>query len=399
LQARTFLETKLRELVTSRGGGGVEELKALRRTLATHMNLVAIEVSSEDEAYLIFETLNDRGLRLAVPDLLLNYLMRTTSGDQSKRRVRNSWNTVVETLGTRRISAFVRHMWVSHYGDVKSQTLFREIRSTLENKQIQSVKFAAQCAEESRLYAGLFDQDAEVIPERARDGVKVLVDDLEADYVLPILLAGLSDLSPADFVKLVRLVLSLVVRHSVIANRNPNDLESALYRASRELRTKRQSSGKSATALKLAKAVLEEIDPTDDQIKLALRELYLTKRQSSYVVYALAEQMQSATRAVAVRKNSLEHVFPENPEKGVWPNQQALTPFTWHLGNLCILEPTYNRDAGGKAFAAKRLFYQKSDLVMAQDIAKKFSAWGVNEIIRRAESMYGAVVALWSRLR
>ena len=397
-QAKTFLLGKLRERVTAPNGGGIDELKAIRKTIATHMNLVAIEVASEDEAYLIFETLNDRGLRLAVPDLLLNYLMRTTSGEQAKRRVRNSWNTVVETLGTRRISTFVRHTWVSHYGDVKSQALFREIRSTLEKKKIQSVKFAAQCSDESRLYAGLFDRDTDIIPERAVSGVSALVHDLEADYVLPILLAGLSELTTTDFVKLVRVVLSLVIRHSVLTNRNPNDLESALYQASRDLRTAKSRSSRSAAALKAARDVLAKIDPSDEQIKVALREVYLSKRQASYVVYALAEHMQTSTKAVAIHKNSIEHVFPENPDKNAWPDHQALTPFTWHLGNLIVLEPTFNRDAGGKSFSAKRQYYEKSELVMPQELARRYSKWDVQNIVRRAEALYGTAIAVWPRI-
>ena len=37
-------------------------------------------------------------LRLGVPDLLLNYLMRMAKSDQQKRKVRILWNSVVETL-------------------------------------------------------------------------------------------------------------------------------------------------------------------------------------------------------------------------------------------------------------------------------------------------------------
>ena len=113
----------------------VTELKSLKKTLAEKVKLVGIEVKSEDEAFLIFETLNDRGLRLSVPDLLLNHLMRTAKA-KDRVSIRDMWDRIVEQIGHRKVSTFLRHMWVSLYGDVKSQTLYREIRSTLKLKKI-----------------------------------------------------------------------------------------------------------------------------------------------------------------------------------------------------------------------------------------------------------------------
>ena len=398
-QAKAFLASKLKDHLSSMNTTTVvDELKSLKKTLTTHMKMVAIQVASEDEAYLIFETLNDRGLRLAVPDLLLNYLMRTANNDQQKRRVRILWNSVVETLGTRRISTFVRHMWVSHYGDVKSQTLFREMRATLEAEDISSVAFATECAQESALYEAIFERNPEVIPPASIPAVTGLVHDLEADYVLPILLAGLATLTAADFTKLAGTVASLVVRHSVLANRNPNDLENALYQAARSIRNTKVEGRKSAAALAAAKKILLPIDPTDDQLKAVLSDVHLAKRQASYVLYAIAERMQSSTKAVSLRRNSVEHIFPENPDSGAWSNRQELTPFVWHLGNLAVLEETYNRDAGGKSFKDKCKYYQKSDIAMAKAIPAAYKNWSVAAVLDRAARMHKLIVSIWPKL-
>jgi hypothetical protein len=93
-QARNFLRGKVEEQVTGVGPRElIGTLKALQKTVASQLKLVAIEVYSEEEAFLIFETLNDRGLRLAVPDLVLNHLMRTASNDAERKRIRQSWNS------------------------------------------------------------------------------------------------------------------------------------------------------------------------------------------------------------------------------------------------------------------------------------------------------------------
>jgi hypothetical protein len=290
-------------------------------------------------------------------------------------------------------------MWVSHYGDVKSQTLFREIRTTLEEDEIPSVTFASECADESILYEAIFDRNPDILPPAAVGPVTGLVHDLEADYVLPILLAGLASLSPTDFAKLAASVASIVVRHSVIANRNPNDLENALYQAARDIRKVRQSTGSSRASLAAAKKAFSGIDPTDDQLKVALQDVHLAKRQASYVLYTIAEKMQSATKAVTLKKNSIEHIYPENAGKNAWPDQQALAPFVWHLGNLSVLEETYNRDAGGKSFKDKVKFYEKTDIAMSKRIPLEHKKWDVDSILKRAMAMHPLIVAIWPRLQ
>ena len=73
--------------------------------------MVAIKVQAEEDAYRIFETLNDRGLRLSVPDLLLNLLMRRSADDTQRNLVRQKWNYMLGQMDRRDISRFLRHMW------------------------------------------------------------------------------------------------------------------------------------------------------------------------------------------------------------------------------------------------------------------------------------------------
>ena len=51
------------------------ELQKLRDRLL-NLQVIIVELDNEDEAYIIFETLNTRGKDLAVQDLLKNHLTR-----------------------------------------------------------------------------------------------------------------------------------------------------------------------------------------------------------------------------------------------------------------------------------------------------------------------------------
>jgi hypothetical protein len=395
-QARRFLYNKVDSLIANLDAKSlVLTLKDLLKTVAYHLKLVGIEVNSEEEAYLIFETLNDRGLRLAVPDLVLNHLMRTAMNDGERKIIRQSWNEVVENIGQRKVSSFIRHMWVSRYGDVKSQSLFREIRDSLANQGLASLDFSKLCAAESQHYAAITNIDKASLGEDAFGYVEVLMKYLEADKALPILLSSIVCLELGDFAKLARLLVTVVTRHSVLANLNPSDLEDALYSAARTVRAKHKAGGNSKACLSEAKSLLRQLNPSQEQIKSAIPDIFLTKKQAGYITYALAGKAQSKTKAISIGTNSLEHIFPENADINDWPKAEEMEPFVWHIGNLTVLEPTYNRDAGRKNYNTKKAIYSKSELIMTKEVAKYYSSWETSSIFERANKLLGLIGEVW----
>ena len=76
--------------------------------------VILVRVGDEADAYLIFETLNDRGLELSISDLLKNYIFGRSG--KHLETVRNQWREMVTILGTQNQTQFLRHYWLSKYG-------------------------------------------------------------------------------------------------------------------------------------------------------------------------------------------------------------------------------------------------------------------------------------------
>lgn len=396
-QARKFLDVKVQSYIDGMDlSNQLRRLKDIQRTIAANIKLVAIEVKSEEEAFLIFETLNDRGLRLAVPDLVLNHLMRVAENSNERDRIRQHWNQVVENIKQRKVSTFVRHMWVSRYGDVKAQGLYREIRDNLQTQQITSVQFAELCDKESENYIAITSLNKSKLPDESLQFIEALMIHLSVDRTLPLLLSALVCLERADFVKLAHYAVTVVVRHSVLANLNPTDLETALYKAARNLRKKRESGSTSSEALIEAKNVLMEINPTRDQITSGIVEAHLTQKQANYIVYAIAERLQSDTGAkVDLSNNSIEHIFPTNASESQWPQKEEMEPFIWHIGNLTVLETGLNREADNKDYATKKVVYSRSELKINKSLPDNYSDWNTNSIIDRAKALLPTIRDIW----
>jgi hypothetical protein len=358
----------------------VKRMKSLKQTLAVNTVVVAITVASEDDAYNIFETLNDRGLRLTVPDLLLNHLTRSADS-KDRPTIREKWTYMLEKMGKRDIDRFLRHMWISKFGDVKSRGLYREIKGFIRDEKLEALDFAELCADECDSYVALVDLDDSL--GKAAPHVEAIVEYLDVPAALPLLLSGVRCLDASDVQRLAKTVVTLLVRY-LAADLNQATLEETLYKAAREVREARAKGESSPKTYHFVKAILTGIDASDDQIKTSIPKLILNRKQAQFIVTTLANQLQSVTKEVSINQGTIEHIFPQRPTKEDWPNLDELAPFTWHVGNLTILGEKPNQKAANASFADKRsTYYPKSEIKLTKEVATKYSKWDSAAVLAR----------------
>lgn len=394
-QAKRFFDQEVETYLEGYPSSEVmSRLKDLRTTVTSRLKLVVIEVASEEEAYIIFESLNDRGLRLQVPDLLLNYLMRQASSEKERQDIKTNWDQIIEALGHKKVSDFLRRMWVSHFGDVKSQALYRVIRDRIKNEALTSFQFAKLCASEADFYLDITDVRKENLGNAAAV-VDVLVNRIQSDKAIPALMAGLRCLPKTQFQKLAKLILSFVVRHDVFANLNHARSEELLYQIAQEIQSGYESGENATNILKNVREKLQSNNPTKDNLLEASARVDLGKREATYILGEIANHMQKTGKALSVGEITLEHIFPQNAEATQWPNHAALEGYEWHLGNLSILEEKLNKDAGRKKFEEKRKYYEKSVLEMNKDLAANYGAWGEEVVLERAKKLAKLADTVW----
>jgi hypothetical protein len=370
------------------------ELRRLRNTVSTDLAMVAIQVVTEDDAYHIFETLNDRGLRLSVPDLLLNFLMRRGSNRKERVQVREAWNQLLEQMGKRDVDRFLRHMWVSIYGDIKARSLFREIKENLDGKHIPSVDFAEQCLVECESYMNLVDSDVIALGKSAASHVRGCIDYLQSPSTIPLLLAGIRCMTPKNFEKLAKSTVALVIRHAVVGNLNPNALETVLFESAREVRSLHE---KNATDSKIRQEVrkrMQSIDPDDADVHRNFQNLILGRAQAQYLVGTIAQKMQSNTHEIVIGDGTLEHIFPQSPDAG-WANISKLKEYIWHVGNLTILGTKLNGKSANDVYKKKVPHYRKSEITMTKKIPQSYKKWDEAEILRRAAELAAIATQIW----
>jgi hypothetical protein len=398
-RAREILEADVKTLIAALSPPeALAVLKDIRQVVKNELVMASILVLDEGAAFNIFETLNDRGLRLSVPDLLLNFLMRKASSSEARLQIRGQWNEMVEGMAKRDPSRFIRHMWLSKYGDLKSVDLFTALKEHIETNNKDPFEFAQSCADECSRYVELVKADNEHLKEAA-PYVKTLVLDLHVDVALPVLLSAHSVLSPKELEETAKWLLVFITRYSIVIGLDPSGMESIFYGLARDIRKIMAGTGNAKDKVKearsLIKTTLMKNVPTDEQIKDGVKRLILEPDEAKYVVHRIATFMQTKTKEVTIDESNLEHIFPKKPS-AEWKSPEELEPYLWHLGNLTMLGERLNSGAASKGYPTKQSdYYEKSELTMPQELAKTYSSWDVHSIMKRAESLGKYVTQIW----
>lgn len=66
--------------------------------LLENVHLVEIEAYSDEDAYTIFETMNDRGLSLSLPEMLKGYVLANVQKEEEQREVNTIWKTHMQSM-------------------------------------------------------------------------------------------------------------------------------------------------------------------------------------------------------------------------------------------------------------------------------------------------------------
>jgi len=296
-KARELLLQAVRNTLPADPAAALKQLQGLRTVVRRDLIMAAIPVRSEKDAFRIFETLNDRGLRLSVPDLLLNYLMGSGKDSADRTKIRKYWDGMIQGMGKRDIGLFLRHVWVSKYGDLKSQDLFSALKEHIEKNNVNSVDFAKTCAEECELYLDLLRADASTIGSAA-PYVDRLVNSLGFENTLPLLLSAHTVMDQKGLERVAKWLLVFVVRYTVFLALDPSGQETTIYELARDIR--------SMDVAKIpahVKSTLARRAPDDKQMKSMKLDgddyILIENADAVYITGQLANHMQSNS----LRKN------------------------------------------------------------------------------------------------
>lgn len=119
----------------------IERLTAVRDSVL-NLKIILVKLENEDDAYLIFETLNTRGKDLAVTDLAKNHLTKLLKAKGPVDSVKIKWNAMLQTIHESAADidsdAFLYHFWASRHEAVPMKKLYAVMKRKVTAKNARA---------------------------------------------------------------------------------------------------------------------------------------------------------------------------------------------------------------------------------------------------------------------
>lgn len=363
--------------------------------------IIEIRVPDSFNAYTLFETLNDRGLRASQADILKNYLFGRAQDRLNE--VSPKWASMTSILESLDVDdlllTFLRHYWISQNGPTIEKELADKIREKIVGKQ-QTVDMANALATYSVDYAALFSPLEHTgwttFDKQTRGYLYIITRILQIEQIRPLLLAIVTHFDPKEATKAFKLCLSWSVRFLIAGGGGGGVLDRHYG-----LRAKETTAGEIKDTATLAER-MKGVVRTDAEFREGLKRARVSKKHlARYYLRAIELSRAGEARADLggiledTATYNLEHVMPLNPSSDWNLPEETIQAYSKRLGNMTLLDPTMNGDIANKPFSEKLTIYKSSPLLITQEISS-FSKWGADEIEERQSAMADDALKIWT---
>ena len=360
-----------------------------------------ITVTDELNAFKVFETLNARGVRLSVTDLLKNYLFSVVSRSGAHaseiKTLEDRWEGIVGLLGSESFPEFLRVFWNSRNRLVRKADLFKVIRDEIRDRA-KAFELIRDMDRHARVYAALRDPQDASWSEDERDSLAQL-QMFNVRQPMALLLTAFDRFAENNrrgFIRLLRAIAAVSFRYNVICSRQSNEQEVVYNNIAVELSSRRINDVAAAIAR------LRHVYPDDQEFRAAFTDKSLRTTSSRnnkvvrFILFRLEAQLSGQSLDFESAKYGIEHILPENPGDG-WDqfDDQQQEASTYRLGNLTILATADNRGLGNTGFANKLEVYRRSNLAITRKISEEYDAWTEEKIRSRQEWMAKQATGIW----
>lgn len=404
----------------------VPRYQALVNAIREKLRIVVIDMDENDDAQVIFETLNARGTPLLPTDLVKNYLFYQALQKQEpvEKLYVAHWETFdtddkfwreevgIGRLKRARIDVFLQHyLAMKKRSEVPTGELFNEYQKFSAENSGKSIEW--QLAELSR-HAKHFRRMCEIEDESAEGNFFSRLNDMQTTTVYPFLLALYDATTTEKQREPVRDVLeSYLVRRMVcrLTTQGYNRIFLDMLAKLAESATFTEDAIQSFLSKQDAESTRW---PDDNEVKEALlnEPLYtaITRPRLRFVLRAIDTAMQTKkTEGYTLKKGlTIEHLLPQHWEKH-WPLTQgeresddafeeriATRNHLLHtIGNLTLLTSSLNPLVSNGAFKPKRKAILDHSAINLNRFLSEETEWDEKRIKARAAVLLRYLLKIW----
>lgn len=377
----------------------IEKMLVQIRDLVLSLRLISIELDNEDEAYLIFETLNTRGKDLKISDLVKNHITKHTKKiNKDMDLIKDQWNEIrdifKESAKDLDVSTFIFHYWLSKYQYVSSKKLFKAIKKEITKPKVK--QFSQDLLENAKYYRAIFEVDYlnwskdEYAVKNSLKAISLF----NVKQPVPFLLTLIreyknNNITKKQLCKTLEFLERFHFSYNAVASKRSNWAQTFPNYA-KKLHLSSTKNKKSQCINELKKK-LKEKKPTYEEFKSSFIEFHYSqhlKKDRKIVRYILEKihryNYKGEIHPVDYEKMTIEHIYPENSKSKRKDKMNSKT--IANLGNLILLSEDFNIKLKNKAFKSKKIKLKNAGINLEKEFINK-NRWKKEEISKRINDL------------
>jgi len=380
-----------------------QKLSELREKIK-NMELVYIEVSTPEDAFTFFETINATWMKLSTADVLKNLVFKDTS--YSPVDIDKIWNWIIENLKNNDeqfdLTKFIRYFWLSKFGKVTDKKLYRAIKDSIKIDQKTKTKkyksydeFVSDLEYNSCLYWEILFPNENNFQWILKpfyaflQNIKVLWVTQPYPAILALIRIIKSDnfpsVSTSKILELIKAIEHFTFVYK-ISWKSPSPLEWLFSEIAANFNDI-DSKVKFEERIRKSKERINDMMPQKEEYlaNLEKKVFYTKNKKDKEVLIYFFDKCYFWTNEIKFEHINIEHIYPQKPSS--WESYDSIILHS--IGNLTMLWPKFNRDASNKIPIDKVDYYKNSEINKTKELADYITQnwWGKDDIINRTNEL------------
>jgi hypothetical protein len=407
--------------------------------------VIRLDVSEAKDAFKLFETINNRGLRLSPTDIIKNFLLGNAArfGDEHLQDARQSWADLIRLLDGTNSDAFFRHYLMTilktritaggvvpgfktafmvqvieaaalperhlytdteEDDEIESEDIIdnsTEVHNFKDAEKITFKDFLTRLIKSAKAYSEVvLVKTGDKLTDRHLRNLKMIHAAPTYGFLMHLRVGGCSE---KQFREILRLTESFMLRRHVCRERTSET----------EAHFARLCGSSPRMPVQSIKDSYRTLCPDDDKFRDEFSNANFVGKIVDRARYCL-EQIELSKhgaydelQVLGAENVHIEHIIPQKiktkrskAEFGDWvtylgeKSELRHQKYVSRIGNLTIVSGTLNIGASNNPFMKKKQAYKDSSLLLTQELLK-MPHFNFNDVARRSDALAEIAVNLW----
>lgn len=403
----------------------------LEHSVRELLQMVVIDLTAEENAQEIFETLNARGAHLTAADLIKNFVFQRLmeAGEDVEGLYESHWKdfetgfweaeVTFGRLRYSRSSILMNHWLIARTGEeIVAREVFSRFKRYADHETgIAMAELVAQVDRAGGVYRSFVEGAAASNPITRLELFAYRTSILESEVFKPAVLWLLDPeqepVPSGQLLKALEVLESWLVRRMLVRAQTSSYTQIAAELVTQLQKGQREAAGDVVEGFFAGQSVVSRYWPDDGDVRQELRSLAAYTRLRRGRLRMVLEAIEDHRRGwrgtseglggerVARGKYHIEHVLPRKWQMH-WPLPPSLSELDRDrilhtLGNLTLLTGKLNSKVSNAAWSIKKDALAQHDVLKLNSdlLAWAGSTWTEDRIMERTDSMIDSIIEIW----